>query len=56
MSDIKRRLNRLEGASRPEPQDEEEREKKRQDIREQAEHANYCAGGAKSSADGPSLR
>jgi hypothetical protein len=43
--DIKRRLSRLEGAERPGREDERQREEKRQEIREQVEHANYCRWG-----------
>lgn len=37
---MKRRLDRLEDARHPQPEDE--REEKRRRIREQAEHANHC--------------
>src|SRR5947208_2919554 len=45
MNDIRRRLERLEGAGRPTPEDAREREEKRQNLREEAEHANYCGWG-----------
>jgi hypothetical protein len=43
--DIKRRLDRLEGADRPGPKDERQREEERKRIREQAEHAHNCRWG-----------
>jgi hypothetical protein len=43
--DIKRRLRRLEGADRPGPAGGHQREEKRQEIREQVEHANFCGWG-----------
>jgi hypothetical protein len=46
MGDIKRRLNRLEGAGRPRLEAERHSEEERERIREQAEHANYCGWGA----------
>ncbi len=39
---LERRLRRLEDAQRPEPEGEHEREKRLQEIREQAEHTNHC--------------
>jgi hypothetical protein len=45
MNDIRRRLERLEGVGCPTPEDAGEREEKRQNLREEAEHANYCGWG-----------
>jgi hypothetical protein len=42
MRDIERRLNRLEDAERPGPEDEHRREEERKRIREHAEHVNRC--------------
>jgi hypothetical protein len=35
----------VEGVGRPTPEDAREREEKRQNLREEAEHANYCGWG-----------
>jgi hypothetical protein len=40
VSDIKRRLSRLESAGRPGPEDEQQREEKRERIRQEAERMN----------------
>ena len=40
MSDIKRRLSRLESAGRPGPEEEHQREEKRERIRQEAERMN----------------
>jgi hypothetical protein len=39
---LENRIRKLEDAARPTPEDEREREGRRNNIREQAEHANRC--------------